>query len=189
VRVRIGGRASLDNKVSRSERIRVGLVFAIALLAALPAHAQKPPGSQAEANKAVVRRAFQALEAGDLQTLNDVYDPKGPIHTPKGQTIVQGGPFTDLKSSCPMCARLANRKITIDLLLSDGDMVAVRSTWSGKYSGTVQGNAVADKNVSVVYVNIYRIADGKIVENWYLSDSLSLAEQLGMRLAPADAAK
>jgi predicted ester cyclase len=45
---------------------------------------------------------------------------------------------------------------------------------------------VKDRDVSVVYTNIYRIADGKIVENWYLTDSLSLAEQLGMKLTPAD---
>jgi predicted ester cyclase len=88
-----------------------------------------------------------------------------------------------------MCAHLSNRKITIDLLLSDGDLVAVRSTWSGKYSGTIRAIAVADTDVSIVYTNIYRIAEGKIVENWYQSDSLSLAEQLGMKLTPADTSK
>ena len=169
--------------------MRIALVFASILLAALPVHAQDPATKQSDANKAVVRRAFQALDSGDLKTLNEIYDPKGPIHTPNGKTMMQGGPFTDLKDSCPMCARLAKRKITIDLLLSEDDMVAVRSTWSGKYSGTVRGNAVADKDVSVVYVNIYRIAGGKMVENWYLSDTLSLAEQLGMKLAPADSVK
>jgi predicted ester cyclase len=73
------------------------------------------------------------------------------------------------------------------MLFSDGDIVAVRSTWSGKYSGTVRGTAVTDKDVSVVYTNFYRIAGGKIVENWYLLDRLSLAEQLGMKLVPSDA--
>jgi len=55
----------------------------------------------------VVRRAFQALEQGDLKTLNEVYDPKRPVHMPRGKIILQGGPFTDLKSSCPMCASLS----------------------------------------------------------------------------------
>jgi ketosteroid isomerase-like protein len=169
--------------------MRVALVVASMLLAVLPARGQEGATKQAEANKAVVRRAFQALEQGDLKTLNEIFDPKGPVHTPRGKIILQGGPSVNLKSSCPMCASLSNRKITIDLLLSDGDLVAVRSTWSGKHSGTFRGTAVADKDVSVVYTNIYRIADGKIVENWYLSDSLYLAEQLGMKLTPADASK
>lgn len=94
----------------------------------------EPAKKQADINKSLVRRAFQAMEQGDLKTLNEVFDAKGPIHTPQGKILQRGGPFADLKSSCPMCAALNNRKITIDSLLSDGDLVAVRSTWSGKYS-------------------------------------------------------
>jgi predicted SnoaL-like aldol condensation-catalyzing enzyme len=169
--------------------MRTALIFASALVAVLAAQGQAPATNQADANKAVVRRAFQALEQGDVKTLNEVYDPRGLVHSPRGKTTVQGGPFTDLKSTCPMCASLSNRKITVDQLLSDGDLVAVRSTWSGKYSGTIRGMAVPEKDVSIVYTNIYRIADGKIVENWYQSDNLSLAEQLGMKLTPADTSK
>jgi ketosteroid isomerase-like protein len=174
---------------SLPRKLVIALVFASLLLTMPPAQGQQSATKQAEANKAAVRRAFQALEGGDLKTLNEIFDPKGPIHTSRGKIFLQGGPFADLKSSCPMCASLSNRKITIDLLLSDGDLVAVRSTWSGKYSGTVRGIAVAGKDVSIVYTNIYRVADGKIVENWYQPDSLSLAEQLGMKLTPADASK
>jgi predicted ester cyclase len=83
-----------------------------------------------------------------------------------------------------MCAALSNRQIKIDLIIAEGHMVAVRSTWSGKYSGTVRGTAVADKDISVTYTNFYRVVGGKIVENWYQSDSLSLAEQLGFKLTP-----
>jgi predicted ester cyclase len=36
----------------------------------------------------------------------------------------------------------------------------------------------------VTYTNFYRVAGGKIIENWYQSDSLSLAEQLGFKLTP-----
>jgi predicted ester cyclase len=41
---------------------------------------------------------------------------------------------------------------------------------------------VADKHVSVVYTYIYRVSDGKIIENWALGDALSVVEQLGMKL-------
>ena len=169
--------------------MRIALVFVSMLFGLLPALGQEPVTKQADINKSVVRRAFQAMEQGDLKTLNEVFDAKATIHTPQGKTMQRGGPFADLKSTCPMCAALSNRRITIDSLLSDGDLVAVRSTWSGKYSGTFRGTAVADKDISVVYVNIYRIADAKIVDNWYLSDSLYLAEQLGMKLIPAETGK
>jgi ketosteroid isomerase-like protein len=141
--------------------------------------------TQADINKNLVRRVFQALEQGDLKTLNDLYDPKGPIHTPQGKTVLQGGPYTDLKGSCQMCAALNPRKITIDLILAEGDLVAVRSTWSGKYTGTYRNTPVTAKDVELIYTNVYRIAGGRIVENWVGADRLALAEQLGMKLVPA----
>jgi len=167
------------------------LIQTISLLLLLTGYA--PFGSaqatREEANKAVVRRAFEALEKGDIATLNALFDPQGPWHTPKGTTIIQGGPFPDLQSSCPMCAALDGRKITIEVMLAEGDLVAVRSTWSGKYTGNYKGIQISGKEVSMIYVNIYRVVDGRIRENWADTDRLSLAEQLGMKLAPSETAK
>jgi ketosteroid isomerase-like protein len=136
-----------------------------------------------------VRRAFQAFEAGDLTTLNELFDPQGPWHTPTGATIVQGGPHSELKASCPLCAALEHRRITIDVMLAEGDLVSVRSTWRGQYTGSVRGVPVAGKEVSTVFTNNYRVSDGRIRENWADADRLSLAEQLGMKLVPAEASK
>jgi len=94
------------------------------------------PESTAEANKAVVTRAFAALNEGDLKTLNELFDPAGPWHLPNGKTAPQGGPFTELAKACPMCAALEQRKIVIDVMVAEGDLVSVRSTWSGLYTGT-----------------------------------------------------
>lgn len=140
--------------------------------------------SSAEANEAVVRRAFTAFELGDLPTLNQIFDPNGPWHIPSGATIKQGGPYTDLHASCPMCASLSNRRIAIDVMLAEGDLVAVRSIWTGNYTGTVRGVAIAGKPITLVYMNIYRVAGGRIVENWALADGASLAKQLGFVISP-----
>jgi ketosteroid isomerase-like protein len=131
-----------------------------------------------------VQRAFTAMQQGDLPTLNAIFDPNGPWHIPNGTTIKQGGPFTDLHSSCPMCASLQGRKITIDVMLAEGDLVAVRSIWTGTYMGMVRGVAIAGKPVTLVYMNIYRVAGGRIAENWALADGASLAKQLGFVIAP-----
>jgi hypothetical protein len=88
-------------------RTAIGALSAVILLGACTqisaAGGSESKANQAEINKNVVRRIFKALEQGDLKTLNEVYDPNGPIHTPQGKLIMQGGPYTDLKSSCPMC--------------------------------------------------------------------------------------
>jgi predicted SnoaL-like aldol condensation-catalyzing enzyme len=172
-------------------RAVVAVLSVIILLGAwtqlLTAAGSESKANQAELNKNVVRRVFKALEEGDLKTLNEVYAPKGPIHTPQGKVILQGGPYTDLKSSCPMCAAIRPLKIDIELIVAEGDLVTVRSTWSGKYTGTYRGTAVKETDVAVIYTNIYRIVDGRIVENWVASDRLYLAEQLGMKLTPPTA--
>jgi ketosteroid isomerase-like protein len=140
--------------------------------------------STAEANKAVVKRAFAALNEGDLKTLNELFDPDGPWHLPNGKTMPQGGPFTELGKSCPMCAKLEQRKIVIDVMVAESDLVSVRSTWSGLYTGTARGVPFHQKPVTLVYFNIYRVSGGRIRENWAEYDRMSLAEQLGFQVTP-----
>jgi ketosteroid isomerase-like protein len=145
--------------------------------------------TQTDANKVVVRRAFTAREQGDVATLNELSDPDEMLHAPDGTTVRRGGPYTELKELCPMCAALQHRKITIDMMFAEGDLVYVRSTWSGSYTGTFKGVAVSGRDVTVVYSNVYRVVDGRVRDNWFVSDRLSLAEQLGMKLIPTEAAR
>jgi ketosteroid isomerase-like protein len=140
--------------------------------------------SIAEANKAVVKRAFAAFNEGDFKTLNELFDPDGPWHLPSGKTIPQGGPFTELAKSCPMCAALEQRKIVIDVIVAESDLVSVRSTWGGLYTGTARGVSFHQKPVTLVYFNIYRVSGGRIRENWAEYDRMSMAEQLGFQVAP-----
>jgi ketosteroid isomerase-like protein len=157
----------------------------IVLLVAAAALAQSAgQQSTAEANKAVVHRAFAALNEGDLKTLNELFDPDGPWHLPNGKTMPQGGPFTELAKSCPMCARLEQRKIVIDVMVAESDLVSVRSTWSGLYTGTTRGVTFHQKPVTLVYFNVYRVSGGHIRENWAEYDRMSLAEQLGFQVTP-----
>jgi ketosteroid isomerase-like protein len=142
------------------------------------------PESTAEVNKAVVKSAFAALGEGDLKTLNALFDPDGPWHLPNGKTMPQGGPFTELAKSCPMCAALEQRKIVIDVMVAESDLVSVRSTWSGLYTGTTHGVAFHQKPVTLVYFNIYRVSGGRIRENWAEYDRMSMAEQLGFQVTP-----
>jgi protein-disulfide isomerase/predicted ester cyclase len=136
----------------------------------------------------VVMRLFAAFNAGDLETLNKLTDPQGIWHTSHGN-LRFGGPSATLKERCPMCASLRERKIHIDIIIPEGDYVAVRSTWSGIYSGTYDGVSVSDKPITITYYDIYRVSDGVIRENWASFDRQSLSEQLGLSSQPSAQAK
>ena len=56
--------------------MRIVLVFVSMLFGLLPALGQEPATKQAYINKSLVRRAFQAMEQGDLKTLNEVFGAK-----------------------------------------------------------------------------------------------------------------
>jgi predicted ester cyclase len=159
-------------------RLNSVVVAAVLMIAAPPSFAA---ADSLEANKAVVRAGLQALEHGDLIVINQIFDPKGPIHTSKG-LVLQGGPASTLKDACAMCARLSDRQIKIVVILAEGDLVSVRSTWSGHYTGSFLGKEIVNQPVSMDYTNIYRVRDGRIVENWYAVNPAEVAGQLGLKL-------
>lgn len=135
----------------------------------------------------IVQTAIAAMQSGDLPLLNTIFAPEGPWHLPGGAERKQGGPYADLSGSCPMCARLAGRQIQIEVLVAQGDLVSVRTRWTGKYSGVVQGVTVTDRPVTLTYQNIYRVAGGRIVENWADYNGMDLARQLGFTVTPPPA--
>ncbi len=79
---------------------------------------------------------------------------------------------------------LANLHVTIDDLVAEEDRIVVRYTASGVHKGEFMGIPPTDKEFSIMEIRIYRIADGKIVQNWGLLDETSLKQQLGVTPPP-----
>ena len=75
--------------------------------------------------------------------------------------------------------------ITSEFLIAEGDMVAVYDTFHFKHTGAFQGIPPTGKEAALTSTDIYRIVDGKIVEQWTEANMLSLMQQLGVIPAPA----
>ena len=56
---------------------------------------------------------------------------------------------------------------------------------SGTHRGELMGIEPTGKSVSVEAISVFRIADGKIAEEWTVWDALGLMQQLGTVPAPA----
>jgi predicted ester cyclase len=63
--------------------------------------------------------------------------------------------------------------VTVDDIIAEGDKVAARWTLTGTHEGT-------GVQVAVPGMVIHRLADGKIVESWHITDSLGMMQQLGV---------
>lgn len=66
----------------------------------------------------------------------------------------------------------------VDDIIADGDKVVIRFTSTGTHRGTFQGVAPTGRKVSIREVAIYRLANGKIVEQWGQPDIAGLMQQL-----------
>lgn len=67
----------------------------------------------------------------------------------------------------------------VDDVIAEGDRVVVRFTSTGTHLGEFEGIAPTGKKVRIQEVAIFRLADGKIVEQWGVPDLHGLLQQLG----------
>jgi len=69
---------------------------------------------------------------------------------------------------------------TIEDMLAEGDKVVIRYSTRATHRGDYMGIAPTDKQVMATGISIYRIASGKIVEEWDSYDNLSVMQQIGV---------
>jgi len=85
-------------------------------------------------------------------------------------------------------ASFPDRQQTVEQIVGEGDLVAVRTTTRATHTGaTFFGVPPSSKKVQVESMSLYRVAGGKVVEHWGLNDGLALMMQLGAIPAPAGA--
>lgn len=75
--------------------------------------------------------------------------------------------------------------VTVDDVIARADKVVTRLTVRGTHSGELMGIPASGTEATWTDVNIYRVADGKIVEEWFSGDYLGMMQQIGAIPAPA----
>lgn len=118
-----------------------------------------------EENKAFIRRYLDTLSGREkpAETVNRYVADEG-----LKQTIAA------FESAFP------HYELIVEDMIAEGDKVVVRATFKGTHKGKLMEIAPTGKEVTESAIIIYRIADGKIVENWISYDQLSLMQQLGV---------
>ena len=140
--------------------------------------------SEANRNKAVVRRfieevqnkknmdVFDELNAEDFVNLSA---PPGMPTDRAGGTMFLGGFLSAFPDS----------EVTVDDMIAEGDLVATKKTFTGTHTGEFMGIAASGNRVTLQYVDILRLRDGRIIEHWLSMDQLSFMQQLGVIPTPA----
>lgn len=72
-------------------------------------------------------------------------------------------------------------RLTVEDVIVGDDRLAFRSTMRGTHRGEFLGLPATGRSVEVGLLDIWRIADGKVVEQWGGPDIHDLMRQLGTR--------
>jgi predicted ester cyclase len=75
-----------------------------------------------------------------------------------------------------------DRSDTVEEIIADGDMVGLLFKLTGTHKGNFFGIAPTGKAIDIHEVGIFRLADGKIIEAWFMADEVRLLRQLGATL-------
>jgi predicted ester cyclase len=158
-----------------------GLTLAGPLLGGVPAEAAI---SDLQRNAAVVRRFKEAQGTKDeAEAMREVLAPnykrwRGGIEHLAANALDQGfpGPGSYLRGAFP------DRTDTIEAIVADGDHVGMLFRVRGTHKGNFFGIAPTNKPFDIHELGIFRLADGKITEAWFMADELGLLQQLGARI-------
>jgi predicted ester cyclase len=136
-----------------------------------------------EQNKTIARRYAEELQdfwrSGDLSFVDRIFDSNYVQHipgVPPNMSVKQI--FAALRAAIP------DFQTTIEDLIAEGDKVAVRISWQGTHKGELMGIPPTGKHVKVTEMQIYRMANGKIVERWVETDVFGMMQQLGIIPTP-----
>ncbi len=75
--------------------------------------------------------------------------------------------------------------VDIQDMFGDGDLVGSRGMFTGTHRGEFMGVPATGRPVTIKYLDLWRIRDGRFVETWVQMDMLGLMQQLGVVPAPA----
>ncbi|UNK50809.1 ester cyclase [Lysobacter sp. S4-A87] len=154
----------------------------VTLTGMIPCEATESDGVRAgslELNKSITRRVY---EEGLSQ---------GRFEVPYSADFVGHGGRTTFTHADGMAEAKGWRKafpnlnITVDKQVAERDLVAVRWTARGTNTGAGNGIPATGRAVQVTGTTLFRMADGRIAEEWTCADSLGLMKQLGLSPTPA----
>ena len=166
------------------------------LLAIMPtqtaAQAQDPPlpqpGSMTVDRSLSEADAAQMIKTARLfyafwDTGNADYVSAAVDNNFRDNTLPEGrpqGPKGLLYASQTFRSAVPDLHCWIEDLLVSGDKVTARLIFTGTQKGEFMGHPPTGNPVRFLAIDVLRIRDGRIIEDWHLEDNLTLLQQLGV---------
>ena len=136
--------------------------------------------STPQSNIELIRKAFSALGRKDVDAVVKLM-PSDFIINIAGMPYQKRGTDAWRNHAEILFSAFPDIQVRIEDIFSGEDKVAVRARFTGTHAGEFLGIQPTGKKIEYESNELYRIADGKIAEEWICSDMLTLMAQIGGR--------
>lgn len=147
--------------------------------------AMKAQAKVEEQNKELMRNYFAEVVKGNIDIVLKVcaedalfYFPSNNPNPISREEMLEGVKTTHRAFS--------DISYKIEEIIADGDKVLIRFISQSTHTGEIEGIPATGKRIEFSGLSLFRIENGRIVEEWEEADMLGFLTQLGMELKPAE---
>jgi steroid delta-isomerase-like uncharacterized protein len=137
-----------------------------------------------EENKARMRRWIDAWNEGNVDAVDEFVSDAYVRHDPNAPEV--RGPEAEKQLMSMYLSAFPDLRFAIEDMVAEGDKVVLRYTIRGTHKGELMGIPPTDKQVTLTATETYRLAGGKIDEQWVNMDALGMMQQLGAIPQPGE---
>jgi len=160
--------------------MRIRTLAPTVVLAAVLTGCGPPTTTQLEANKDLVQRFGEALNAADWDALDELVTEDFTRHSQAtaGPQVKSRAEFIQLQES--FLVSFPDQRVTPLKVIAEGDEVAILATYSGTHTGPMGEFPATGRSVESTFLAIFRIEAGRIAELWVEWDNVAMLTQLGL---------
>ena len=133
--------------------------------------------SSVERNEEVVRQVLALIDERSLDAAFELYAVDYIYHGPGGQELRGRDGIRGLWEI--WLIGFPDLHATVEDMVSAGDKVVLRWRIEGTHTGEFLGVAPSNAKITIGLTEIFRVANGQLVEAWDRYDGLSLMQQIG----------
>ena len=123
-----------------------------------------------EANKVIICTLYEkAFNEGHLSVVDVLFSPQFVDHSTPEQAVGSAGVkayIEQVRNGFP------DMDVSIEDMVAEHDRVVVRTLWRGTHLGIYEDIEATGKHVERTMIQIFRVSDGKILEEWNEGASL-----------------
>jgi steroid delta-isomerase-like uncharacterized protein len=133
-------------------------------------------------HQTTVRRWIEAWNTQDLDAVEDLVVAEFVRHDANLPEVV--GPAAQRDFMLGVFGAFPDIQFELQQFIAQGDLAVAHMRVRGTHRGEFLGISATGRTIAIQSVETFRLADGKVAEQWVLMDALGLLQQLGAVASP-----